>query len=248
MNSISEDLKLKILRGKPILLEKTNGFFIHRTIGEIIDYTYTEFLKNIQIFLIEDKEIQKDMPVPGMTTFLYFLLTLNNNSEFSNSIRNGFNFFIGAENIRPDMENKQLLFDYGDIKDILLTQEGFIEIVNYIKIVYDGTFLEEEKDLSEAERRMKEKFDKKRKEREAAKKDKDGEHVAFSDMLGGFTVKNFNFDWYKVLELPYYTFFFLLKKLRVSDDYDLQLKASLAGADMKDKKLHHWLSGDFDED
>ena len=94
---------------------------------------------------------------------------------------------------------------------------------------------------------MKEKFDRLRREREAAKKYDGEDRVAFSDMLGGFTVRNYNLDWEGVMNLPYYTFFFLLKKLRVYDDYDLQLKASLAGADMKDKKLHHWLSGDFDE-
>ena len=72
MNLINEDLKLKILKGNPILLKNTNGFFIHRTVGEIIDYTYTEFLKIVQLFLTSDKEIQENMPIPGMNTFLYF--------------------------------------------------------------------------------------------------------------------------------------------------------------------------------
>ena len=108
--------------------------------------------------------------------------------------------------------------------------------------------MEEQKNLSEAELKMKNKFDKLRKQREAAKKHGNEDSISFSDMLGGFTVRNYNFDWEKVMNLPYYTFFFLLKKLRVYDDYDTQLRAAFAGADMKDKKLHHWLSGDFDED
>ena len=245
MSSINEDLKLKILQGDPILLEKTNSFFIHRTIGEIIEYTYTDFLKIIQLFTISDSEIQSEMPIPGITTFFYFLLNLNNTGQLSTLIRQGFNFFIGAENIQIDLENKILYFSYKDIENIELTEEGFQEIVSYIKIIYNVTFLEEEKDLSEAERRMKEKFDKLRKQREAAKK-QDDSRVNFSDMLGGFAVRNYNFDWYKVLQLPYYTFFFLLKKLRKYDDYELQLKARLAGADIKEE-LHHWLSGD-DED
>ena len=45
MNLIDEDLKLKIISGKPILLKKTNCFFQHRTIEEIIDFGLTEFLK-----------------------------------------------------------------------------------------------------------------------------------------------------------------------------------------------------------
>lgn len=244
MNSISENLKLKILKGSPILLEKTNCFFIHRTIGEIIDFDYVEFLRIVQLFVIPNSEIEKTMPIPGITTFFYFLLTLNNNSDFSLLIQKGLNFFLDAENITVDMEKRILIFSYHGIDNIELNEEGFNEIVNYISIIYNGEFLQEEQDLSEAEKRMKEKFDRKRREREAAKKHSDT--VNFSDMLGGFTVRNYNFDFEKVLKLPYYTFFFLLKKLRKYDDYELQLKARLAGADIKEE-LHHWLSGDDEE-
>ena len=246
MNSINENLKLKILKGSPILLEKTNCFFIHRTIGEIIDFDYIEFLKIVQLFVISNTEIEKTMPIPGITTFFYFLLTLNNNSDFSLLIQKGLNFFLDAENITVDMERKILIFSYHGIDNIELDEEGFNEIVNYISIIYNGEFLQEEQDLSEAEKRMKEKFDRKRREREAAKKYDNSNNVNFSDMLGGFTVRNYNFDFEKVLKLPYYTFFFLLKKLRRYDDYELQLKARLAGADIKEE-LHHWLSGDDEE-
>lgn len=246
MNLINEDLKLKILKGNPILLKKTNGFFIHRTIEEIIDYGYTNFLRIVQLFLTSNKEIQENMPIPGMNVFLYFLLILNNKTELSSMIEEGLNFFIGAENIIPDIENKKIIYTYKSIDNIEINEESFNEIIDYIKIIYNGSFVEEEQDLSEAERRMKEKFDKKRKEREAAKRD-NSTNVNFSDMLGGFTVRNYNFDWYKVIKLPYYTFFFLLKKLRKYDDYELQLKVRLAGANVEEE-LHHWLSGDDDED
>ena len=227
-------------------MEKTNCFFIHRTISEIIDFDYIEFLRIIQLFVIPNSEIQKTMPIPGMTTFLYFLLTLNNNTDFSLLIQKGLNFFLDAENISVDMEKKVIIFSYHGIDNIELNESGFEEIVNYVSVIYNGEFLEEEQDLSEAERRMKEKFDRKRREREAAKKYDNSNSVNFSDMIGGFTVRNYNFDFEKVIKLPYYTFFFLLKKLRKYDDYELQLKARLAGADIKEE-LHHWLSGDDEE-
>ena len=125
MNSINENLKLKILKGSPILLEKTNCFFIHRTISEIIDFDYVEFLRIIQLFVIPNSEIQKTMPVPGMTTFLYFLLTLNNNTDFSLLIQKGLNFFLDAENISVDMEKKIIIFSYHGIDNIELNEDGF---------------------------------------------------------------------------------------------------------------------------
>ena len=58
MNLIDENLKLKILRGKPLLLEKTKGFFIHRTIGEIIKQVFL-WKKYIKVFLMK-MEIKKN--------------------------------------------------------------------------------------------------------------------------------------------------------------------------------------------
>ena len=118
MNSIDENLKLKILRGKPILLNKTNGFFIHRTIGEIIDYTQINFLKAVQLFTMSDDEVQKMTPIPGVTLFFFFLLNYNNASLLSDIIKDGFNFFIGADNLVADMENKVFRFSYGELNDI----------------------------------------------------------------------------------------------------------------------------------
>ena len=45
MNLINENLKLKLLTGKPILLEKSNCFFIHRTLEEIIDFGLEDFYR-----------------------------------------------------------------------------------------------------------------------------------------------------------------------------------------------------------
>ena len=251
MNLIDENLKLKLIKGSPLLLKKTNAFFQHKTVGEIIDFDYTEFLKIFHFFTLSEEDIKGIIDFPGVTVFFYFLLLLNNNenSDFSRLIQEGFNFFLGANNLKTDLENKILFFDYKEIKNIELNEEGFKELVNYINIVYNGNlFLEkdEEQDLSEAERRMKEKFDRLRREREAAKNKKGG-NTNFSDMIGGYIVRNYSMSLKDVMELPYYTFFFLLKKLKNYDDYDLQLKAMLAGADIKEE-LHHWISNTDDED
>jgi len=245
MSLINEDLKLKILKGNPILLQKTNAFFIHRTINEVIDFTYSEFLKIITLFNMSNEEIQKESGIPMMTTFMYLLIIYSSNN-YSSLIDSALKFFINAENVVSDMENKQFIFSCGNVTDIVLNEEGFKEILEYINIIYNGTFLEKEQDLSDAERRMKEKFDRKRREREAAKRNSGTGNVGFSDMIGGFAVRNYNFDFKRVLELPYYTFFFLLRKLRKYDDYELQLKARLAGADIKED-LQYWISGDEDE-
>jgi len=252
MNLISESLKLKLISGKPILLKKSNLFFYHRTIEEIIDYDYIEFLKIVQLFKYSDEDLQKEYNFPGINTFIYLLMNINNETTLSNLIREGFRFFVNGENLRTDMERQIFICSYGELDNIEINKEGFDEIIEYIKIIYDGHLKQQEEEnddnLSEAEKRMKDKFDKLRKMRETAKsKSESGIHSEFSDLLGGFLVRNSNMGLKQVLELPYYTFYFLLKKLRVSDDYDIQLQLMCAGASI-DKELHHWLMGDEDEE
>ena len=179
MNLIDENLKLKLIKGSPLLLKKTNAFFQHKTVGEIIDFDYTEFLRIFHFFTLSEEDLLGNEEIPGMTVFFYFLLLLNNDnkSNFSQLIQTGLNFFLGATNLKVDLEKRLLFFDYKEVKDIELNEEGFKELVEYVNIVYNGNlFIEkdEEQDLSEAERRMKEKFDRLRKEREAAKNKKGG--------------------------------------------------------------------------
>lgn len=252
MNLVNEDLKLKLITGDPILLNKSNVFFYHRTIREVIQYGYIDFLRTIQLFKYSDNDIQEFAEIPGMSAFLYFLILLNNNSPTSLLMRQGLSFFIGANKVETDMEKQVLICSCKGIDNIEINKEGFEEITEYINLVYNGNFKEEDEDdsnLSEAERRMKEKFKRLKKMREAAKaRSGDNEEISqFSDQLGGFWARNGNMRWSDILDLPYYTFYFLLKKLRIVDDYDIQLRAMMAGASI-DKELHHWLMGDNDED
>lgn len=248
MNLINENLKLKLLTGKPILLEKSNCFFIHRTLEEIIDFGLEDFYKIIQIFELSDSELQKTFNVP-MDNFFYLLLNLNNNTQLASLIERGFFFFIGITNIQVNLENKIITCTYKEIDNIEINQDGFKEIIKYIDIIYEGNKLREEDDdsgLSEAERRMKEKFKNAKLAREKAKAKKEG-NTQFSDLIGGFWTKS-SMKWDDVLKLPYYTFYFLLERLKITDNYETQLRCMLAGADMKDKPLHHWLQGQSDDE
>ena len=244
MNLINENLKLKIISGKPILLEKINCFFIHRTIEEIIDFGLEDFYRVIQLFELSDKELKKSFEFP-MDNFFYLLLNLNNHTQISSLIEKGFFFFIGLENIQVNLEERKIIGSYNNLEGIEVNQEGFKEIIKYIDIIYEGNKLQEEDDddsnLSEAEQRMKEKFKKAKLAREKAKAKKEGT-TQFSDLIGGFWSKS-NMSWEEVLHLPYYTFYFLLERLKITDNYETQLRCMLAGADMKDKPLHHWLQG-----
>ena len=207
-----------------------------------------DFYKIIQLFNLSNKDLEDIFNFP-MDNFFYLLLNLNNHSELSSLIEKGFLFFIGMTNISIDLENKILFGTYENIDNIEINQEGFNEITEYINIVYEGSRLQEEEDdsnLSEAERRMKEKFKKAKLAREKAKAKKQG-ITQFSDLIGGFWSKS-NMSWKEVLNLPYYTFYFLLERLKITDNYETQLRCMLAGADMKDKPLHHWLEGQPDDE
>lgn len=240
---MDENVKLKLLKGDPILLTKSNLFFFHRSLSEIVDYDYYEFLKTIQLFNLRQEDIQELLPtIHGLSVFSYFILMLQQESELSNLFRKGMEFFVGGTNVHGNAEKQLIYCDYGELENVEISQEGFNEILSYIILIYNGGDKpKEEQKLSAKEKKMKEKFEKLKRLREKTKLAEDSEEKSeLSDMIGGFLVRNSSMGFREVLALPYFTFFFLLKKLKNYDDYDLQLRAMLAGAEVHND-LRHWL-------
>ncbi len=249
---MEEALKLKIIKGSPFLLECSNLFLYHRTLNEIIDFGYDNFSSCVGLFRLSDEELFKITNIPDMPLYDYLMVNgMVRDSEIWNIFKRGCRFFLGVDDVIIDTEKQLISCSLGEISSIEITKEGFEEIQNYINLIYNGEDTKEDDDyegLSEAERQMKEKFKRLKALREKTKnkEDRDDSKTEFSDLIGGFVSRSMNMTLEQTLKLPYYTFFFLLRKLKNYDDYDLQLQAMLAGA--KDVQIHHWLQGSGEED
>lgn len=254
-NSIDESLKLKLLKGTPILLNSCNLFFIQRTIGEIIDFGYEKFLSLLAILFVTKEEIKEETQEPDLTPYLYFLAHCSletADTSVSLRIKDGLHFLSDYKITSVDREKECFIGSVKGVENIELTEEGFEELLNLAKIAYYGDYQraeEDEHELSPREKEMRNKFDKLRKLRDKAKQKTNGRATAssFSDLLGGFVSKNPSMSWQDTMNLTHYGFYFLLRKLRQVEDYDLYLQAIAAGAKVN-KEVPHWLEKEIDGD
>ncbi len=246
---MDESLKLKLIKGTPILLQESNCFLYHRTVGEIINFGYSSFNSIVHLFTLSDEELYKFLAIPKLTVYTFFLSCFIQPNIYTEELRKGFQFFLNASEIAVDLEKEIFLLSIGEIERIEFGESSFNELSRQIGVMYNGESAsseEEDRRLNEQERKMKEKFRKLREAREKAKSRTEHSAISFSDLIGGFIVRNTSLSFEETMNLPYYTFFFLLKKLENYDNYDWQLRAILAGA-KNDKEIHHWLENTDDE-
>lgn len=124
---------------------------------------------------------------------------------------------------------------------------GFTELVRgacaMITMKKDGIeFLETD---TPRVRALKEKLLKGRKDRAAAKakeRQKNGEgEIEMSDLIGSLAIGGNAYNLTNVWNLTYYAFQDQLKRMNWREEFDINTRASLAGAKLDKEKLSHWI-------
>lgn len=94
-------------------------------------------------------------------------------------------------------------------------------------------------------RALKEKLLKGRRDREEAKRrarKKTGEkEIELSDLIGSLAIGSNTYNMSNVWDLTYYAFQDQLKRMSWREEFDINTRASLAGAKLDKSKLSHWI-------
>jgi hypothetical protein len=84
-----------------------------------------------------------------------------------------------------------------------------------------------------------------RRDREEAKKrakKKDGEsELELSDLIASLAISGKGYNMLNVWDLTYYAFQDQLKRMSWCEEFDINTRASLAGAKLDKSKLSHWI-------
>lgn len=84
-----------------------------------------------------------------------------------------------------------------------------------------------------------------RRDREAAKKKKNknsGEHeLELSDLIASLAIGADSYNMFNIWDLTYYAFQDQLKRMNWREEFDINTRASLAGAKINKNKLSHWI-------
>lgn len=253
MNLTDSDV-LKFLHGTPILLEDICAIY-PATLGEIADIGYDNFQQYLGTIITKKPEhlfIKGEKELTALlnkfTDFQYLLFLAMMEKEVQETLKDSFRFFCHEEVILS-FEMEQIII--GPIEEQhILTEEKFYELQHIIRCMY---FLEEvgndsliiAKDEDPRVRAIKEKIARDNKKREELRRKKarteEGGDMKFSDLVASMPLNDCGLNIGNIWDITYYAFHDQLKRMGWRDQFNINHRAALAGAKLKDGQLKHWI-------
>ena len=241
---------LKFLCGLPVIYEDVcivKSPFLKDIASEGLDkfYQYLSFM-TIRKPSMENEELQQ--LISPLSDFEYLILLAQMENENYNLISAAFQFFTGD---KPTFLASPASIVLGDpAEKRILTQDnfqGFQELVALacaMRNPKDDIITFSKSDSAQV-RALKEKMLKGRKDREEAKKrakKKDGDSdLELSDLIASLAIGNNTYNMLNIWDLTYYAFQDQLKRMSWREEFDINTRASLAGAKLDKNKLSHWI-------
>lgn len=243
-------MKLKLLGGLPI---STEGFgaITPLTVREMVDYGYTKYMTCLNILSVDAKDFLGDViekvdksEVPNI---LDLLLTLGG-EDVEEIMESALTLFLRGE-VVVDKENLQVIVNFGEEDVRVVNRDNFDdirEIVKYQNYVNQLDTNSESgfKPANEEARKLKERMDKLKAQREAIKRkskgEDEGDDIDIYDIISALSSKSYGLSENSVYDLTIYQVYSKFKRLELIDQYDINIKSILAGA--QDVKIKHWSS------
>ena len=249
--SLTDANVLKFMSGKPVIFQDVcivKSPFLKDIAAEGLDkfYQYLSFM-TIKKPSMENEEIQKLLS--PLSDFEYLLLLTQMEKEANKITKAAFKFFTKETNITFVLDPPSIVLGDPAEKRILTKDNyvGFQDLISHACAMKDVSedaieFLESD---SPRVRALKEKMLEGRRQREEAKRknrQKNGEKsLELSDLIASLTIGSNSYNMTNVWDLTYYAFQDQLKRMSWREEFDINTRASLAGAKLDKNKLSHWI-------
>lgn len=198
-----------------------------------------------------DEEYLKDRNTTDVPTpFQYILINYYHSEELQEIIKEAFNFFIHEPvTIVPEIEmlligksEEELNPDIDLEEPRLLTEENFFDFQNYIRLVLGQEFeekpKEEEVNLDPRIKRYKMKI---KEHEKIVNKKKSKDAPTLGTLLAAICCMGIGLNPLNIGEMSYACVHWLIAMYQQSEEYDIDIKALLAGADSKKVKPKYWI-------
>lgn len=245
MNS-TEDIVLKSMFGKPVFIKDICAVF-PATLEEIAFEGYETFQEHLQIlFLPKPSDGDLSQIVEGLTDFQYLLLMTTLDTNFLLKFKEAFNFFT-HENVMFSMDNEKIII--GPLSEQhLMGEDDFEEFKKVITIMYrlenlqndENEIRASDSEFVKALKRQQAENRKKLKKAKKVGKNAGQEDLRFSDLIGSLAC-GLNISIAEVGKITYYAFYDQLKRMGWHEEFDINNRAALAGAKLKQSQLKHWI-------
>jgi len=232
--------ELQLMRGRGI---KVGDLLIKPlTIGEIEELTESKYFQYVSILAINKDSFQvKDEEI---TLFDLVFAVCVKEEEFRSLFLKSMGYFL-REEIKM-YANSNGFFFYTENEEIcsFITKDNYSDIIEVIKLQNCLTkkIEEEENPANEKARQILERQKRARALLAKAKKQGDGEPLTLADLISILTSNGNGVTAFNVWDMNFYMFNNQFNRMKMLDEYDINIRSLLAGAKSEDIQLKHWMS------
>ena len=247
--NLTDSYILKFQKGSPILLEDICAIY-PPTLGQIVDEGYDNFQSYLSILLTEKPVLIKDdglkKLLDNLSDFQYLLVLASADMEVNQLIKKAF-FFFTREQVSFSLEPAQIII--GPLAEKhLLTEDKFQDFKQIIRKMHfldddgDAIIIYEDDDpiVKRTKLKMRENRAKVRRAKEKERRKKK-DNLEFSDLIGSVTINNCGLNMDNIWNITYYAFHDQLKRMGWRDEFNINNRAALAGAKLKQNQLKYWM-------
>ena len=247
--NLTDSYILKFQKGSPILLEDICAIY-PPTLGQIVDEGYDNFQSYLSILLTEKPVLIKDdglkKLLDNLSDFQYLLVLASADMEVNQLIKKAF-FFFTREQVSFSLEPAQIII--GPLAEKhLLTEDKFQDFKQIIRKMHfldddgDAIIIYEDDDpiVKRTKLKMRENREKVRRAKEKERRKKK-DNLEFSDLIGSVTINNCGLNMDNIWNITYYAFHDQLKRMGWRDEFNINNRAALAGAKLKQNQLKYWM-------
>lgn len=242
--------ELKLLCGLPIILEPNICLITPLTLREITAIGLDEYYSRISLLTISSYDIEKlfekislsqeeESEIKDVNPFDFTFENCMISEEYFENFKKAIRMVTG-ESINLSLARK--VFYFGNFEEgRVLDKDNFFDFQNIIR---KQNCIEEEKKLSDFEKKMKAKFEKNREKVNLAKKkqgDIGEEQISFETLVSSIAAHGNGINIFNVWDLTMYSFNDQLKRMQMIEEYQDNLNLICAGADSKKIKLKHYI-------
>lgn len=254
-----ENIELNLLAGDSIPFIDMSDVNKPKVIGNIHPFTVGDiksiggehvFNSYLGVLTINKERISKGKngevnPMPDLTDFeLTYLLCEMDDFGFKELYLNAISFiFRDKVNICDrgfyvgELRQNKIInnTNYHELSEIIKVQNCLTKPNS--KLIQDNPGSEKARELLEKRRQLREKLNKiKNKDNE------NGEPLTFSDLISILCSNGNGINIFNVWDLSYYAFNDQFNRMKMFEDYQVDIRSILAGADPKEVDIKHWMS------
>ena len=231
--------ELQLMRGRGV---KVGDFLIKPlTMGEIEELTESKYFQYISILTIGKESFQiTDDNIP-LFDLVFAICTRE--EDFRYLFLNSMSCFI-REEIKM-YANSIGFFFYSENEEVcsFITKDNYDDIIEVIK--YQNCLIKKsENDENPANEKAREILEKQKKARALLAKAKgsgDGESLTLADLVSILASNGNGITPFNVWDMNFYWFNNQFNRMKMLDEYDINIRSLLAGAKSEDIDLKHWM-------